>query len=122
IRCHGDYHLTQVLYTGKDLVLIDLEGEAGRPLSERRRKLSPLRDVASMLRSFHYAAHVALRDGGLRSEDAPALAPLARFWYLWVSVAFVKAYLAAAATATFLPAPEEGLGALLDFYLLKRAV
>jgi maltose alpha-D-glucosyltransferase/alpha-amylase len=122
IRCHGDYHLTQVLYTGKDLVLIDLEGESSRPLSERRRKLSPLRDVASMLRSFHYAALVALRDGGLRSEDAPALAPWARFWYVWVSVAFVKAYLATAGKAAFLPAPEEGLGALLDFYLLKRAV
>src|SRR5262249_18730000 len=83
---------------------------------------SPLRDVASMLRSFHYAALVALSDGGLRSEDGPALAPWARFWYVWVSVAFVKAYLATAGTGAFLPAPEEGLGALLDFYLLKRAV
>jgi maltose alpha-D-glucosyltransferase/alpha-amylase len=121
-RCHGDYHLTQILCTGKDVVLFDLEGESGRSLSERRRKLSPLRDVASMLRSFHYAALVALRDGGLRVEDAPALAPWARFWHLWVSVAFMKAYLATAGGAAFLPAPEKGLGALLDFYLLKRAV
>ena len=61
IRCHGDYHFGQVLYTGKDFVIIDYEGEPARPLAERRAKHIPIVDLAGMIRSFHYAAHAALR-------------------------------------------------------------
>src|SRR3989475_5090040 len=96
IRVHGDYHLGQVLYTGNDFVIIDFEGEPTRPLSVRRLKRSPLRDVAGMLRSFHYASYAALlgQTPGVRPEDFATLEPWARFWYLAVSAAFLNGYLA----------------------------
>src|SRR5437867_6243211 len=79
IRGHGDYHLGQVLYTGNDFVIIDFEGEPARPLTERRIKRPGLRDVASMLRSFHYAAEVArldLAERGVTEIDSDAFREL----------------------------------------------
>jgi maltose alpha-D-glucosyltransferase/alpha-amylase len=122
IRCHGDYNLREVLYTGRDFVVIDFEGMPSRPLSDRRRKYTPLRDVASMLRSFQYAALFALNNGGLRREDRPILAPWTRLWHVWVSVAFLKAYREVAARGTFLPANRDEHDLLLHFYLAKRAL
>jgi maltose alpha-D-glucosyltransferase / alpha-amylase len=124
IRVHGDYHLGQVLYTGRDFVIIDFEGEPARPLSERRIKRSPLRDVAGMLRSFHYASYAALfgQVPGVRPEDFPALEPWAHFWYIWVGVAFLKAYLAVAQDQPFLPKDPLELQVLLEAYLLEKAV
>jgi maltose alpha-D-glucosyltransferase/alpha-amylase len=126
IRCHGDYHLGQVLYTGKDFVIIDFEGEPARSLTDRRLKRSPLRDVAGMLRSFHYATYNALFydksiGGGLRPEEQQALEPWARFWYMWVAAVFLKAYLQAASGASFLPQARDELEVLLDIYLLEKA-
>jgi maltose alpha-D-glucosyltransferase/alpha-amylase len=124
LRCHGDYHLGQVLYTGKDFMIIDFEGEPARSLSVRRMKRSPLRDVAGMLRSFHYAAFAALFDHtpSVRPEDLPFLEPWARFWYQWVSVAYLKTYLAVTAKASFLPETRDELRVLLDAYLLEKAL
>jgi maltose alpha-D-glucosyltransferase/alpha-amylase len=126
IRCHGDYHLGQVLYTGKDFVIIDFEGEPARPLSERRIKRCALRDVAGMLRSFHYAAYATLFDHRVsvtvRPEDIAALEPWARFWYRWVSAAFLKAYLAEASQVPFLPQGRDELQVLLDAHLLEKAI
>src|SRR6185436_13983694 len=94
IRCHGDYRLQRLLYTGRDFILADFEGDPARPLSERRIKRSPLRDVASMVRSFHHAATQALAGrvgaAGVRAEDLPVLEPWARSWKTWVSAAFLQ--------------------------------
>jgi maltose alpha-D-glucosyltransferase/alpha-amylase len=122
IRCHGNYHLGQVLYTGKDFILTNFEGDPARPLSDRRRKRSPLRDVAAMLRSFHYAAQTALAEGNVRPEDVPTLELWLRFWHLWVGVAFFKAYGEVARCSTFMPSAPQELSVLLHFYLVKRAV
>ncbi len=126
IRCHGDYHLGQLLFTGKDFVIIDFEGEPARPVGERRIKRSPLRDVAGMLRSFHYAAHAALlkqQERGLfPAEAAPTLAPWVRFWHAWVCASFLRSYLETAAAGGFLPPSNDGLQTLLDAYLLEKAI
>ncbi len=126
IRCHGDYHLGQVLYTGKDFVIIDFEGEPARSLAERRRKRSPLQDVAGMVRSFHYAAHTVLAHhvaGRLTHEQSlPLVEPWAQFWYRWASSAFLKSYLRHAGDASFVPAVDEEREALLNAFLLEKSV
>ncbi len=126
MRVHGDYHLGQVLWSGGDFMIIDFEGEPARPLAVRRSKQSPLRDVAGMLRSFHYAAHQGLLNhrastGSATGRDL-ALEAWAEAWHQWVGAAFLRGYLAAAAGATFLPTRESGLESLLLVHLLEKAV
>jgi maltose alpha-D-glucosyltransferase/alpha-amylase len=122
IRIHGDYHLGQVLNTGKDFVILDFEGEPARPLSERKLKRSALRDVAGMMRSFQYAAYSALWQPSTRTEDVPFLERWADLWYRQMSATFLESYLATAAGATFLPLKESDLTVLLEAYLLDKAV
>jgi maltose alpha-D-glucosyltransferase / alpha-amylase len=122
IRIHGDYHLGQVLYTGRDFVILDFEGEPSRSISERRFKRSPLRDVAGMIRSFEYAAAYGLLHGPTRAEDAPALAPWARLWRRWASASFLRGYLGIAAGANFLPPNPDDLRAMLELYLIDKTV
>ncbi len=123
IRCHGDYHLGQVLWTGKDFVIIDFEGEPALPLGERRIKRSALTDVAGMLRSFHYAAFIALgREPVGVGERPTALEPWVQFWYRWVSATFLRSYLDAAGSAPFLPQDGAQLELLLDTLMLAKAV
>lgn len=124
-RIHGDYHLGQILFTGSDFVIIDFEGEPARPLEERRKKRSPLQDVAGMLRSFHYAAYAPLlhqATGPGLDERVRALAPWAYYWQRWVSAAFLKTYLEVSRGSQFIPQSREELALLLDTYLLDKAV
>ncbi len=126
IRIHGDFHLGQVLFTGRDFVIIDFEGEPGLPLSERRRKRSPLRDVAGMLRSFDYAAQAsletALTSGASRPSARESLEGWAAWWARWIGVSYLRAWREGAAAGTFLPREDEELDTLLDIYLLDKAV
>ncbi len=125
-RIHGDYHLGQVLFTGKDFMIIDLEGEPMRPISERRMKRSPLRDVAGMLRSFQYAAYSSYfsRVGAMAvtEEDATRLRRWADFWCFWVSAAYLGSYREHAGGSPFMPAARADLETLLEVYVLEKAV
>ncbi|OGP70079.1 MAG: maltose alpha-D-glucosyltransferase [Deltaproteobacteria bacterium RBG_13_60_28] len=122
IRVHGDFHLGQILYTGKDFIIIDFEGEPARSLTERRLKRSALRDVAGMLRSFHYAAYHAIYSRAIRPEDIAAVEKWAHFWQIWVSAVYLKAYLELAGPAGFLPRGENELQILLSALCLEKAV
>jgi maltose alpha-D-glucosyltransferase/alpha-amylase len=122
-RIHGDFHLGQVLWSEGDFYLIDFEGEPARPIEERRRKDSPMKDVAGMLRSFSYAAYAALfAHAGGRGEEVERLEPWARAWQLWVGAAFLKGYLRAAGTAPFLPDDPAQRTALLNLFLIDKAL
>ncbi len=122
IRIHGDYHLGQILYTGKDFVILDFEGEPARPLSERKLKRSSLRDVAGMMRSFQYAAYSALWQPAMRTEDVPFLERWADLWYRQMSSVFLQSYLQTTAGAIFVPQNADDLQILLEAYLLDKAV
>ena len=126
IRGHGDLHLGQVLCTGGDFVILDFEGEPARPLGERRAKHTPLRDVAGMLRSFHYAAFAALegevRAGGDRVEAFRGLERAARSWWRFSSAAFLRGYLDLASSGDLLPRSRAEIAFLLDLLLLEKAI
>jgi maltose alpha-D-glucosyltransferase/alpha-amylase len=126
IRCHGHLHLGQFLYTGKDFMVIDFEGESTRPMSERRRKRSSLRDVAAMTQSFHYAAMLALGEmqkaGALGERTLSDVEPFANLWFTWSSWAYLKGYLDAAGKAPFVPADHHELQVLLDAFRLEKAL
>ncbi len=121
-RIHGDYHLGQVLWTGEDFSIIDFEGEPGRPLSQRRFKRSPLRDVAGMLRSLRYASKAALRSGRHRPEDMPRLEPWARAWSSWVSATFLAGYLERSQGTRIVPPSDDDLNLMLEVFLLEKCV
>ena len=117
IRVHGDYHLGQVLRTDAGWFVLDFEGEPARPLEDRRRPSSPLKDVAGMLRSLHYASAVARTE-----RDEYALEDLAAAWEMRNRQAFLRGYMKAAGDAGILPTDQEGVATVLAAFELEKAV
>ncbi len=122
-RIHGDYHLGQVLRAKADFVILDFEGEPARPLAERRQKQLPLKDVAGMLRSFHYAAFSGLaRHTTRRPESHQQMEPWAKLWVSVVSREFLVAYRATIAASSIVPRNEIDFQLVLESYVLDKAL
>ena len=126
IRIHGDLHLGQVLWTCRDFVFMDFEGDAAMPISERRIKRSPLCDVARMLRSFHHAAYAGFHQqvdlGVISRENLPKFEPWIRHWNRAVSYAFLQSYCEKLQGAGILPADEDKLRTMLLAYLINQVI
>ncbi|WP_081868336.1 putative maltokinase [Caballeronia glathei] len=122
-RIHGDFHLGQVLIAQGDAYLIDFEGEPARPLKERRKKASPLRDVAGLLRSLRYASATVLAERGSQPERAGnSTAELVEDFYSQAEAAFLSAYRHALGIAHLKVTGDEGtFEALLQLFLLEKA-
>ncbi|MBV9670004.1 MAG: alpha-glucosidase C-terminal domain-containing protein, partial [Acidobacteriales bacterium] len=119
-RLHGDFHLDQVLFTGKDFVFIDFEGDPSRPASERRIKASPVRDLAAMVWSFYYSGYAnVIRNAEIAQRER--LLQWAATWGHWLASGFVRNYRECGASTRLVPEELPSLKLLLDCYLIERA-
>ena len=121
IRIHGNYHLGQVLFDGNDYVIIDFQGEPGSAFSERRLKKSPMKDVAGMMRSFHYAAYgkILLNEHYKNRGDLEYLETWAEQWHHYVSRFYLQAYLDRMGMDKDL---SESNKVMIRTYLLEKAI
>ncbi|MEO0734990.1 MAG: alpha-amylase, partial [Bacteroidota bacterium] len=122
IRIHADYHLGQVLVSADDFYIIDFEGEPLLSIPERRRKRPALKDVAGMVRSFHYAARGQLLLNDVWADRREELVPRAEAWFRTVSEAYLTSYYEHCGDASFLPPSAEDREILLDLFVLEKAV
>ncbi len=119
IRIHGDLHLSQVLRLQRNWMVLDFEGEPARPLPERRRPSSPLRDVAGMTRSFQHAAAAALRQ---QEEPDRELRVLADAWTVRNVNTFLAGYAEVDDAHRLLPQARTSRDALLSVFELDKSV
>jgi predicted trehalose synthase len=113
IRHHGNFHLGDLLWTGSDWIVVDFEGPPDRSLAERRQKRSPLRDVASMLRSFAYAASASVLTGGKQPPEG---------WEEHARENFLRGYFSVVEPSGFIPGGAAGARQLLEIFELEKAV
>jgi maltose alpha-D-glucosyltransferase/alpha-amylase len=123
IRIHGNFGLSHILLTGRDLVLHDFGGNPIRSYSERRLKRSPLRDVAAMVRSFYNVAYEGfLNTTQAQAEEIDEMLPFADYWAHYMCNFFLKAYTDKVRESRFVPAEREDFEVLIQTLLLENAL
>ena len=124
IRIHGDLHLGQILWDGRDVVFIDFEGEPGAPMAQRTIKRSPLADVAGLLRSFDYAGRMAVHTAIERGRviDVDELDAWRQAWTKQNHTALLAAYFEHSGDAGLVPDADDRRRLLLDVYSLNKAL
>ncbi len=120
-RIHGDYHFGQVLYDGRDFIILDFEGEPLRPVRERREKRLPLQDVAGMLRSIDYAVRFHLKTAAITGNFHEKLEPWFRYWRQQMCCSFMEGYLAAT-DKDLLPQDQGMIRLLTEILMLEKAL
>lgn len=123
IRCHGDYHLGQVLRTEDDFVILDFEGEPDRPFDERRQKRCAMKDVAGMIRSLHYAS--CTTSVGMLPAPHPEITNAASWqtwWYESARTGFLIGYEQEATGKKYFPGNRIVFQQLLDLFLIEKVL
>jgi maltose alpha-D-glucosyltransferase / alpha-amylase len=122
IRHHGDFRLEQTLTAKDDIFIVGFEGDRNQPIAERRRKAPAARDVAGLIRSIDYSVIAALDRAKVTPEERNKLvAPLGR-WRDRSAEAFLSAYRESMTDRRLWPADPHATEAMLDFFLLEKAV
>lgn len=120
MRVHGDFHLGQILVSGEELLVTDFEGEPARPFNERRIKQPPAKDVAGMLRSFHYAVYAAALQG--TTKDISQIMPQLEHLYHQMTDAYLAAYRRGLGDEERRLLPTRPSNNLLRVYLLDKVM
>ncbi|MBD3290351.1 maltose alpha-D-glucosyltransferase [candidate division KSB1 bacterium] len=123
IRVNGDLHLKRVLYTGKDFVISDFVGEPDKTASQKRLKYPSIRDVACMMRSFHYAAYNALfQYAAVRPKDSQILEQWIYPWHFYMSNMYLRGYLESVSDTQIVPQDRSQLNTLLQVISLEKTI
>ncbi|MGZ4789807.1 MAG: maltose alpha-D-glucosyltransferase, partial [Terriglobales bacterium] len=125
LRIHGDLHLSQLQFTGNDVIIMNFDGDPTRSSTERRLKRSSLRDVACMVRSLHYVSYAVLFGqvpGIVAGGDAQQLEKWADAWRTSMSATLVKSYFDAAGNSEFLPQTSKERRILLRTYMIEKCL
>ncbi len=123
IRTHGDYHLKQILWTGREYIMMSFEGDPSKSFSERRILRSAMRDLAAMIRSFHYVAYSSILSPEYnQSRKEGNLEEWAEAWHYYISRLYLKGYYDKAGNSDFMPKDPEDFKILMHTFLLEKAL
>lgn len=121
IRIHGDLNLKRILTTGKDFIFINFEGQSAIASSTKRLKRSPFRDIAGIIGSIYFAAHMSLQEfAHTYPEDINVYTAFADRWWYSLSNKFLRGYLLAASQKDFIPSDEHQINYLVNVYMIEK--